>query len=129
MVLSSLAGFEASHPELHGPYSVVKRSQAILAKTYARTLGAQGIRINAIAPGPIETPTLTLPDGTRELSSFQQMKQHKPEFYKALLAQVPLGKTGVPDDIANAVIFLGSHLSGFTSGATLAIDGAMSFAF
>jgi 3-oxoacyl-[acyl-carrier protein] reductase len=68
VVISSMAGFEARYPIAGSPYTTLKRAQAVLAKDYARTLGPRGIRINSIAPGSIENPNITLPDGTVQWS-------------------------------------------------------------
>ncbi|KAH6895904.1 hypothetical protein B0T10DRAFT_526933 [Thelonectria olida] len=129
VVVSSLAGFEARERNIAGPYGTLKRAQATLAKDYARKLGRLGVRINSIAPGTIETPSATLPDGTKELSTFQRVRKEKPEYINALLEAVPLGRTGTVEEVANVVVFLGSRLSAYVCGANLIIDGGMSIAF
>jgi 3-oxoacyl-[acyl-carrier protein] reductase len=129
VVVSSLAGFEARERNIAGPYGTLKRAQATLAKDYARKLGPLGVRINSIAPGMIETRSVTLPDGTVELSTFQRARKEKPEYIKTLLESVPLGRTGTVEDAANVVVFLGSRLSGYVCGANLIIDGGMSIGF
>ncbi|PTB35752.1 uncharacterized protein TrAFT101_010598 [Trichoderma asperellum] len=129
VVISSMAGFEARHPVAVSPYSTLKRAQAVLAKDYARKLGALGIRINSIAPGSIENPNITLPDGTIQWSSYQIVKRDNYPFYKALLDAVPLGRTGRPEEIANTVIFLASRLSSYVNGANIVVDGGMSITF
>jgi 3-oxoacyl-[acyl-carrier protein] reductase len=129
VVISSMAGFEARHPIAGSPYSTFKRAQAVLAKDYARKLGALGIRINSIAPGSIENPNITLPDGTVQLSQYQIVKRDNYPFYKSLLDAVPLGRTGVPEEIANTVIFLASGLASYINGANIVVDGGMSLFF
>ncbi|KAL6903241.1 NAD(P)-binding protein [Trichoderma evansii] len=126
VVISSMAGFETRFPVAGSPYTTIKRAQAVLAKDYARKLGALGIRINSIAPGSIENPNITLPDGTIQWSSYQIVKRDNYPFYKALLDAVPLGRTGAPEEIANAVIFLASRLSSYINGANIVVDGGMS---
>ncbi|UKZ81496.1 hypothetical protein TrVFT333_009268 [Trichoderma virens FT-333] len=124
VVISSMAGFEARHPIAGSPYSTFKRAQAVLAKDYARKLGALGIRINSIVPGCIETPNITLPDGTVQLSQYQIVKRDNYPFYKSLLDDISLGRTGIPEEVANTVIFLASRLSSFINGAHIVVDGA-----
>lgn len=125
VVTSSLAGFEARHPAIACPYSTLKRAQATLAKDYSRKLAPLGIRINTVLPGSIENPSITLPDGTVELSNFQIIKREQPEFYQSLLDAVPMKRTGRPEEVANLVVFLSSHLASYLCGANLLIDGGM----
>ncbi|KAF7561046.1 hypothetical protein G7046_g3091 [Stylonectria norvegica] len=127
VIISSLAGFEARSGNVSGPYGTVKRAQATLAKGYARELGPRGIRVNTIVPGCIEGPSLTLPDGSVQLSNFGMLKANKPEVYDFWVQQIPLGRTGTTEDLANAAVFLASSLSAFISGANLVVDGAMSY--
>lgn len=124
-----MAGFEARHPIAGSPYSTFKRAQATLAKDYARKLGALGIRINAVVPGSIENPNITLPDGTVQLSQYQIVKRDNYPFYKSLLDAVPLARTGVPEEVANTVIFLASGLASYINGANIIVDGGMSLFF
>lgn len=129
VVISSLAGFEARHPGVTGPYSTLKRAQATLAKDYSRKLAPLGIRINAVVPGSIETSGTIRPDGTVEPSTFQHVMKERPEFLKAILAAVPLGRTGVETEVSNAVLFLSSQLASYICGTNLVIDGGMSIGF
>lgn len=129
VVISSVAGIEARYPVVGSPYTTFKRAQATLAKDLARQLGPKGIRINTVVPGAIDTPSIILPDGTEELSSFGIVKRDTPGFIQAIESQVPLGKAGEPQDIANAVMYLGSRLAKYVTGASLIVDGAISIAF
>lgn len=81
-----------------------------LTKTSARELAARGINVNAVAPGFITTEmTDELDEQTKEM----------------MLSQIPLGKYGTTDDVANAVLFLASDASAYITGQTIAIDGGM----
>lgn len=129
VVISSAAGFEARYPIVGSPYSTFKGAQATLAKDLARQLAPKGIRINTVVPGVIDTPSITLPDGTEELSTIGISKRDNPGFIRAIVSQVPLGKAGEPQDVANAVMYLGSRLAKYVTGASLFVDGAISVSF
>ena len=80
-----------------------------LTKSLARELGTDGIRVNAIAPGIIATDMVAALD--------QNM-------IKAMAANVPVGRLGEAEDIANAFLFLASDMASYISGAILSVDGA-----
>jgi gluconate 5-dehydrogenase len=94
-------------------YNVSKAGLAMLTKSIALELGAQGIRCNAVAPGVIETPL--------NRSYFTD-----PEFTQVIVDSTPTGGWGVPADIASAVAFLASDEADFINGATLLVDGGWS---
>ena len=92
-------------------YSASKGGVVSLARTLALELGKRRIRVNALAPGFIETPmTDVVPDKVRE---------------KALTA-IPLGRIGQPEEIAAVAMFFASDESSYVSGQTLLIDGGRS---
>ncbi|MEV6740845.1 SDR family oxidoreductase [Streptomyces sp. NPDC051104] len=114
IVLSSInasKGFEAM-----GVYSATKAADRNLARTWAAELAARGIRVNAISPGPIETP------GIRGLGSPAQGEQHLAD---ALATMIPLGRMGRADEVSSAAVFLASDESSFTTGAELFVDGGL----
>ena len=89
-------------------YAASKAGVQTLARTAARELGRYGIRVNAIAPGWIETPmTAGLPEAVRARA----------------LDETALGRLGSPDDVAGAVLFLSSDLAGHITGQVLRVDG------
>jgi 3-oxoacyl-[acyl-carrier protein] reductase len=93
-------------------YAAAKAGVIGLTKSVARELAPRGIRVNAIAPGFIETDmTATLPDNIRS----------------ATIAGIALGRFGAAQDVANAVAFLASDDAGYITGQTLAVDGGMTF--
>lgn len=91
-------------------YAAAKAGLIGMSKSLAREIGSRGITVNCVAPGFIDT------DMTREL----------PEAHRdALLAQIPLGRLGRTDDIANACLFLASDVGRYVTGTTLHVNGGM----
>ena len=81
-----------------------------MSKSLAQELGSRGITVNCVAPGFIDT------DMTRALAEEQK---------SALLARIPLGRLGQPEDIAAAVAYLASPAAGYITGAVLHVNGGM----
>jgi NAD(P)-dependent dehydrogenase (short-subunit alcohol dehydrogenase family) len=95
-------------------YSATKAAVRSFARTWTLDLKERKIRVNAISPGPINTPGL---DGLGQTAGVgDQLKE-------SLLASVPLGRLGTSDDIAKAVVFLASDDSSFVTGTELFVDG------
>jgi 3-oxoacyl-[acyl-carrier protein] reductase len=91
-------------------YSATKGAVVGFTLAAAKELGPRGIRVNAIAPGFIDT------DMTRGLS---------PETHQNTVAGIRLGRIGQAQDVANAALFLGSDLSSYITGQVLGVDGGM----
>jgi 3-oxoacyl-[acyl-carrier protein] reductase len=91
-------------------YAAAKAGVAGMSRALAREVGSRNITVNCIAPGFIDT------DMTRELTEQQT---------NALLQQIPLGRFGLPEDIAASVAFLASPQAGYISGTTLHVNGGM----
>ena len=91
-------------------YAASKGGVISITKTLAKELARFNINVNAVAPGFIATPmTQSVPE---------KVKEH-------LVKQIPLGRAGTPDDIANAVAFLASDLSSYITGQVLSCNGGM----
>ena len=91
-------------------YAASKFGVIGFTKTWSRELGPKGVRVNAVAPGFIETPILaTIPD---------KVLQHMKE-------QVPLGRLGTPEEIANVYAFLASDEASYINGAVIEVCGGM----
>jgi 2-dehydro-3-deoxy-D-gluconate 5-dehydrogenase len=91
-------------------YTASKSGLLGLMKAFANEWAAQGINVNAVAPGYIRT------DNTQPL-------QDDPERSAGILARIPAGRWGTPDDLVGAIIFLSSRASDYVHGAVLPVDG------
>ncbi len=89
-------------------YAAAKAGLIGFSKSIAREVASRGIRVNVIAPGFIDTDmTSAMPDAAKQ----------------ALLANIPLGRTGAPSDIAALVVYLASEASAYVTGQTISVDG------
>lgn len=102
--VAALAGHAAA------AYTASKWALRGLTRTASLELGALGIRVNAVMPGLVDTPL---------------MASASPAFREAALAEIPLGRVGVPADIAPTIVFLVSDDSSYYNGAELVIDGGL----
>src|SRR5690348_15611177 len=91
-------------------YSASKGGVAQLTKSLAIAYAADGIRVNAVAPGWIATP-------------LTEALQHDPARAGPILARTPMGRWGTPDDVAGPVLFLASAAAAFVTGVVLPVDG------
>ena len=108
--ISSVSGVSRNAGQAN--YSAAKAGLIGLTKSVAKELGSRGIRVNAVAPGFIETDmTDAMPDSAKE----------------AIKGQITMGRIGTPDDIANVVAFLASDAASYVTGQTIAVDGGMVF--
>ncbi len=106
--LSSVVGLSGNFGQAN--YTAAKAGILGFTKTLSVELGKKGITVNAVAPGFIETA----------------MTQEIPEKIRTeIIASIPVGRTGTPEDIAAAVTFLASEEAGFISGVTLSVNGSM----
>jgi glucose 1-dehydrogenase len=96
----------------NSPYCATKGGVRMLMRTLAVELAPHEITVNNIAPGAIDTP-MDAP-----------LKQD-PDLMKELLSEVPLGRMGKPEDVANMALFLASEASSYVTGSTLFVDGGM----
>jgi NAD(P)-dependent dehydrogenase (short-subunit alcohol dehydrogenase family) len=105
--IASVGAFAAQ--QMAAVYCATKAAQTSLAQCMAIDLAAHGIRVNAVAPGDIQTETSD--------------KAHPPGSGGHYRRHTPLGRRGSPEDVANAVAFLFSSEAAFITGTTLTVDG------
>ena len=118
-VILNSSNANAKGSDAYGVYAAIKAAVRSLARTWASELRDKGIRVNAISPGATDTPGLEafahqLLPGPDALEEFDQ-----------LAAAIPMGRRGEPDEVANAVLFLASDLSSYTTGAEIPVDGGI----
>lgn len=97
-----------------GPYAATKAALRSYVRVWAAELAERGVRVNAVSPGPIETPIyakMGMPPA--QLDAFGQQ----------IVSSVPLGRFGTPQEIAEAVRFLASPAASYINGVELAVDG------
>lgn len=99
----------------HSGYAAAKAGVVGLTRTLAVELGTHGVRVNAVAPGAIES------DMTRRTAA--QLGVDWPTYVEDVARRVPLRRIGQPVDVANAVCFLVSDLSGYITGETIFVTG------
>ncbi|HEX8103818.1 MAG TPA: SDR family oxidoreductase [Solirubrobacteraceae bacterium] len=100
--------------EAFGVYGASKAALRSLTRTWANELRTRAIRVNAIVPGPTDTPGIEgLADGPKAAAGLKA----------ALAAGVPLGRMGRPEEVAAGVLFLASDESSFVTGSDLHVDG------
>src|SRR5438067_1576971 len=95
-------------------YSATKAAVCSFARTWTTDLKDRRIRVNAVSPGPIDTP------GLSKLMASSEASQQR---MAAISTIVPLGRLGTPDEIAKAVVFLASDDSSYITGTELFVDG------
>ena len=106
--MSSIVGIHGGAGQVN--YSASKAGLIGYTKSLAKEVGSRGVRVNAVAPGYIET------DMTKAVNEKAR---------EAWVAQIPLKRAGQTEDVANAVLFLASDLSAYVTGQVLGVDGGM----
>lgn len=112
VLTSSIAGTNGGPG--HAVYNASKAAVRSLARTLTAELGHRGIRANAVSPGPTRT------------AGFDAFTGGSDDVEAAVVAQIPLGRVGRPEEVAAAVCFLASDESSYVAGIELTVDGGMS---
>jgi NAD(P)-dependent dehydrogenase (short-subunit alcohol dehydrogenase family) len=114
VIINNSSGWGIAGGDAAVAYCASKGGVVLLTKAMAIDHGRQGIRVNCICPGDVDTPML--PEDAR-------MRGQKWEDYLAGCSNRPLGRIGTAEEIAKAALFLASDDSSFMTGATLVVDG------
>jgi 3-oxoacyl-[acyl-carrier protein] reductase len=109
--VSSISGYR---PSLRTPaYAAVKALLINYTQSQAAMYAAKGIRANAVAPGSIEFPG----------GSWEARKTSDPKLYNGILAGIPFGRLGTPEEVAEVAMFLASPAARWVTGQTIIVDG------
>ena len=95
------------------PYGAIKAAVNHYTVTQAKSLAPKGIRVNAICPGSIYF----------EGGVWDEARQMNPDLYTSILASIPSGRFGKPEEIATMAVFLGSDAGRWVTGQAIAVDG------
>jgi len=109
--LASIQSFVHVRTPNSPAYTTSKHGVLGFTRALAAELGKDGVRVNAIGPGLIETPLN------------EQARRNNPDLVKIFLDHTPLGRTGKPEDIVGPALFLASDLSAYVTGAIVMVDG------
>ena len=109
--VTSISGFR---PSLRTPaYAAVKALLVNYTQSQAAAFAKDGVRVNAVAPGSIEFPG----------GSWEQRRSSDPALYNRILASIPFGRLGTPEEVAEVVLFLASPAARWVTGQTVIVDG------
>ena len=97
----------------NSPYCAAKGGVRMLMRTISVELAPHGITVNNIAPGAIETP-------------INENLEENPDQLEKLLSEIPLGRMGRPEEVAEMALYLASDASAYVTGSTFLIDGGLS---
>jgi len=110
ITISSTAAYHATRG--NPAYNASKAGAVALTRTLGQAWASEGIRVNGVAPGLVDT-------------KLTKVTTDNPERLKGALAGIPLGRLGTPQDMAGAVLFLASPLSAYIVGQTIPVDGGL----
>jgi 3-oxoacyl-[acyl-carrier protein] reductase len=103
-------------------YSVAKAAQLSASRAYADAYAARGVLVNAITPGPVQTP-LWMAEGGLADQAAEVAGTTREEALAAARGKLPIARFGTPEEIADVAVFLCSERSGFVTGAAWSVDG------
>ena len=112
LLIASVSGWQAGGGA--PAYNAAKAAEIMYARSLARELAPAGIRVNAVSPGSILFPG----------GGWERRQRRDPERIARFLAEdLPLGRFGTPEEVANVVVFLASDRASLVTGANIAVDG------
>jgi NAD(P)-dependent dehydrogenase (short-subunit alcohol dehydrogenase family) len=110
-IMNTASNYGVTGSPLRTPYSAAKAGIIAFTKTLAQELAPDGILVNTIAPGPTDTPRV--------------MGKESPEARRQRWSHIPVGRTGKPEDVAEAFFFLTTPESAWITGQTLHVNGGL----
>jgi NAD(P)-dependent dehydrogenase (short-subunit alcohol dehydrogenase family) len=110
-IINTASNYGVTGSALRTPYAAAKAGVIAFTKTLAQELAPDGILVNTVAPGPTDTPRV--------------MGKESPEARKQRWSQIPMGRTGKPEDLAEAFFFLTTPESAWITGQTLHVNGGL----
>ena len=111
IIVSSVSGFQANRG--NPAYAASKAGAVSLTKTLGQAWAGDGIRVNGLAPGLVDT-------------KLTKVTTEHPDRLRGALSRIPAGRMGEPSDMAGAALFLASPLAAYVVGQTLVVDGGLS---
>lgn len=111
VIMASTAGTETF--VVPQAFNALKAALLTYSGQYGQAVGAKGIRVNSVSPGPIYFPG----------GNWEAIKGAAPELYQATEASFALGRWGGPEEVARTIVFLASPASSYTTGTNVVIDG------
>jgi NAD(P)-dependent dehydrogenase (short-subunit alcohol dehydrogenase family) len=110
-ILNTASNYAVTGSALRTPYSAAKAGIIAFTKTLAQELAADGVLVNTVAPGPTDTPRV--------------MGKESPQARSQRWAQIPLGRTGKPEDLAEVFYYLTTPESAWITGQTFHVNGGL----
>jgi 3-oxoacyl-[acyl-carrier protein] reductase len=111
VLMSSTAAFETFL--MPQAFNAIKAALVTYGKQLSQAWAAQGIRVNMVSPGPISYPG----------GNWDGVKAVMPDLYAGILAQIPVGRLGSPNDVAKAIAFIASPAASYITGTNIIVDG------